>query len=53
MVASEIDHVYFLRFAICAASTEREHVDFAWSVIKMNYELLESNESIKEIKLQQ
>ena len=40
MVPSKINDVYFLRFAICAASTEKRHVDFAWEVIQKHAETL-------------
>lgn len=33
MVPSKINDVYFLRFAICAATTEQKHIDEAWSII--------------------
>lgn len=33
MVPSQINETYFLRFAVCAASTERRHIEFAWDVI--------------------
>ena len=36
MVPSKINDTYFLRFAVCAASTERKHVEFAWKVILEN-----------------
>lgn len=34
MVPSKINGVYFLRFAVCARTTEEEHVDYAWSVVQ-------------------
>ncbi len=34
MVPGKVNDLYFLRFAICAASTEEHHVDFAWNIIK-------------------
>ena len=33
MVASEINQVFFIRFVVCAASTQENHIDFAWEVI--------------------
>ncbi len=38
MVPSKIGDVYFLRFAVCAASTDREHVEIAWNTILNNVE---------------
>jgi glutamate/tyrosine decarboxylase-like PLP-dependent enzyme len=38
MVPSKINDTYFLRFAVCAVSTEREHIEFAWNVIVKNVE---------------
>lgn len=33
MVPSKINDVFFIRFAVCAVSTEKEHIDFAWNEI--------------------
>ncbi|BFZ05796.1 hypothetical protein BsWGS_08835 [Bradybaena similaris] len=34
IIASKVKGVYFLRFAVCAASTQSSDVTFAWSVIQ-------------------
>lgn len=34
MVPSESKGKYFLRFAVCAASTESKDITFAWKVIQ-------------------
>ena len=36
MVPSKINSVYFLRFAVCAATTEKCHVDDAFNAILSN-----------------
>ncbi len=33
MVPSKVNEKYFLRFAVCAATTEKEHIDYAWKII--------------------
>ena len=33
MVPSKINNVYFLRFAVCAVSTEKRHIEEAWNII--------------------
>jgi aromatic-L-amino-acid/L-tryptophan decarboxylase len=33
MVPGQIDGIYYLRFAICAASTQKKHIEFAYDVI--------------------
>ena len=33
MVPSKINDVYFIRLAVCAASTEKKHIEFAWETI--------------------
>ena len=38
MVPSKINDIFFLRFAVCAVSTEKEHIEFAWNVIVKNVE---------------
>ncbi len=43
MVPSKIDDLFFIRFAVCAASTEKEHVDFAWNNVLKNLQILEKN----------
>lgn len=44
MVPSKINNVYFIRFAICAYSTAKEHIEFAWEEISKSANLLRSNE---------
>ena len=34
MVPAKIGETFFLRFAICASSTQKNHIDFAWDIIK-------------------
>lgn len=34
LVPSQIKETYFLRFAVCASSTQASDVNYAWSVIK-------------------
>jgi len=34
MVPSKINDIFFMRFAVCAASTEDSHIDFAWDLIQ-------------------
>ena len=36
MVPSKINDIFFLRFAVCASSTEKNHIEFAWKVILEN-----------------
>ena len=38
LVPSKINDVFFLRFAVCASTTEKEHVDYAWNVILSHIE---------------
>ena len=33
MVPSKIDGTFFIRFCVCAATTEKSHIDKAWNVI--------------------
>ncbi len=40
MVPSKINNVYFLRFAVCAVSTEKRHIEEAWNIILNNAEQL-------------
>ena len=40
MVPSKINNVYFIRFAVCASTTEIVHIDYAWNVIVETYEKL-------------
>lgn len=40
MVPAIINDVYFLRFAVCAASTEYKHIEFAWKTIKKHADKL-------------
>ena len=40
MVPSQIGDTYFLRFAVCAASTEEKHVEFAWKVVTETADIL-------------
>ncbi|CAF0754777.1 unnamed protein product [Brachionus calyciflorus] len=43
MVPSKINDIYFLRFAICASSTEKRHVEFAWENILKHTDILLKN----------
>ena len=46
MVPGQVNGVYYLRFAICAVSTERRHIEFAYEVIDRNAKtILEQNQS--------
>lgn len=40
MVPSKINDVYFIRFAVCASSSEQRHIDFAWENILKNAEFI-------------
>lgn len=40
MVPSKINDIYFIRFAVCASSTEKHHIDFAWENILCNTSIL-------------
>ena len=40
MVPSKINDIYFIRFAVCAASSEIVHIDYAWKIIVDTYEKL-------------
>ena len=40
LVPGQIDGCYFIRFAVCAASTERRHIDFAYEVIAKHTQLV-------------
>ena len=40
MVPSKINSIYFIRFAVCAASSEIVHIDYAWKIIVDTYEKL-------------
>jgi aromatic-L-amino-acid decarboxylase len=33
MVPGKVNDLYFMRFAICAATTEELHIDYAWNII--------------------
>ena len=33
MVPSKVNGRFFIRFAVCAATTEKSHIDYAWKVI--------------------
>jgi hypothetical protein len=33
MVPGKINNVYFIRFSICAESTDYKHIEFAWNII--------------------
>jgi hypothetical protein len=33
MVPAKINDIFFLRFAICASSTQYKHIEFAWTII--------------------
>jgi hypothetical protein len=47
MVPSKVNDVYFLRFAVCARTTEREHVEFAWAtILKFANLLLETQQEL-------
>jgi hypothetical protein len=41
MVPSKINDVLFLRFAVCAANTEKRHIEFAWNVISKHADNIE------------
>lgn len=44
MVPSKINDIFFLRFAVCAASTESRHIDFAWeNILKNTNSILRTN----------
>ena len=45
MVPSKVNEIYFLRFAICARTTEKRHIDYAWQIIKENADLIIKNNS--------
>ena len=40
MVPSKVNDVYFIRFTVCASSTEEKHIDFAWETIVRDAETI-------------
>jgi aromatic-L-amino-acid decarboxylase len=40
MVPAKIGEIFFLRFAICASSTQKNHIDFAWEIVSKNADKL-------------
>ena len=47
MVPSKINDIYFLRFAVCASSTETRHIDFAWeNILKHTNAILNPNQKL-------
>ena len=45
MVPAKIGEQYFIRFAICASSTEARHLDFAYEIITKHVVELQNNQS--------
>lgn len=45
MVPGKVNDVFFLRFAICASSTQQRHIDFAHNIISKHADII-LNQSI-------
>ncbi len=40
MVPGKINDVFYIRFAICASSTETRHIDFAQNIISKHADII-------------
>jgi aromatic-L-amino-acid decarboxylase len=45
MVPAKINDIFFIRFAVCASSTEKEHIEFAWNEITRTVDVLLSEKN--------